>query len=76
MEPTTAPSQPKAADKPKPKPGDKVCPITLTKANPKFSWVIGGQTYEFCCPPCIDEYMLLAKTSPKEVLDPSEYVKK
>lgn len=60
----------------KPKAGEKVCPITMTKANPKFTWIIGGKTYEFCCPPCIDEYVLLAKTSPKEVLDPSEYIKK
>jgi len=60
----------------KPKAGDKICPITMTKANPKFTWIIGGKSYEFCCPPCIDEYVLLAKTSPKEVLDPSEYVKK
>jgi YHS domain-containing protein len=60
----------------KPKAGDKVCPITMTKANPKFTWIIGGKTYEFCCPPCIDEYVLLAKTSPKEVLDPGEYIKK
>lgn len=60
----------------KPKVGDKICPITMTKANPKFTWIIGGKSYEFCCPPCIDEYVLLAKTSPKEVLDPSEYIKK
>ncbi|GMV26732.1 MAG: hypothetical protein AMXMBFR58_27630 [Phycisphaerae bacterium] len=60
----------------KPKAGDKICPITMTKANPKFTWIIGGKTYEFCCPPCIDEYVLLAKTSPKEVLDPSKYIKK
>lgn len=60
----------------KPKAGDKICPITMTKANPKFTWIIGGKSYEFCCPPCIDEYVMLAKTSPKEVLDPSEYVKK
>jgi hypothetical protein len=60
----------------KPKAGDKICPITMTKANPKFTWIIGGKTYEFCCPPCIDEYVLLAKTSPNEVLDPSEYIKK
>lgn len=60
----------------KPKAGDKICPITMTKANPKFTWIIGGKSYEFCCPPCIDEYVLLAKTSPKEVLDPSEYIKK
>ena len=60
----------------KPKAGEKVCPITMTKANPKFTWIIGGKTYEFCCPPCIDEFVLLAKTSPKEVLEPTEYVKK
>ncbi|MBX7104211.1 MAG: hypothetical protein K1X57_09020 [Gemmataceae bacterium] len=60
----------------KPKPGDKVCPITLTKANPKFSWVIGGQTYEFCCPPCVDEFLTTAKEKPAEILPPDEYKKK
>lgn len=44
-----------------PKPGDKICPITLTKANPKFTWIVGGKSYEFCCPPCIDEFVKLAK---------------
>jgi len=60
----------------KPKPGDLLCPITMTKANPKFTWIIGGQTYQFCCPPCIDEFVLLAKESPSEIKAPSEYVKK
>lgn len=60
----------------KPKAGDKICPITLTKANPKFSWVIGGKTYEFCCPPCIDEFVGMAKEKPAEVLEPGEYIKK
>ena len=60
----------------KPKPGDKICPVTLTKASPKFSWVIGGKTYEFCCPPCVDELVALAKEKPDELRDPSEYVKK
>jgi len=60
----------------KPKAGDTICPITLTKVNPKFAWVIGGKTYQFCCPPCIDEFVLLAKESPAEIRDPSFYVKK
>ena len=60
----------------KPKPGDKICPITLTKANPKFAWVIGGKAYEFCCPPCVDEFVALAKESPREVKEPEAYVKK
>jgi hypothetical protein len=60
----------------KPKPGDKVCPITDTKANPKVSWVVGGTTYEFCCPPCVDEFVQTAKDKPTEVKDPEEYRKK
>lgn len=60
----------------KPKPGDKICPVTLTKANPKFSWIIGGKSYEFCCPPCVDEFLALAKESPEEIKDPDFYRKK
>ena len=60
----------------RPKVGDKLCPITMTKANPNFTWVIGGKTYEFCCPPCIDEFLILAKASSSEVLAPEEYIKK
>jgi YHS domain-containing protein len=60
----------------KPKPGDKVCPITLTKANPKFTWTIGGKEYEFCCPPCVDEFVQTAKMHPEEIKEPDDYVKK
>lgn len=60
----------------KPMPGEKICPVTLTKANPKFSWVIGGKTYEFCCPPCVDEFVALAKEKPEEIKDPEAYRKK
>ena len=60
----------------KPKAGDKICPVTLTKANPKCFWVIGGKTYEFCCPPCVDEFVGLAKEKPDEIKDPGEYRKK
>lgn len=60
----------------KPNPGDRLCPISMTKANPKFTWVIGGKSYEFCCPPCVDEFLKTAKTSPSEIKSPEEYVKR
>ncbi|RIK80014.1 MAG: hypothetical protein DCC68_11840 [Planctomycetota bacterium] len=60
----------------KPKPGDKICPVTMTKANPKCTWVVGGKTYEFCCPPCVDEFVKLAKENPNDVKDPDAYVKR
>lgn len=60
----------------KPKPGDRICPITLTKANPRFSWVVGGKKYEFCCPPCVDEFVQSAKEHPEEIKEPQDYVRK
>lgn len=60
----------------KPKPGDKTCPITMTKANPKCVWVVGGKTYEFCCPPCVDEFVKLAKENPQDVKEPGAYIKR
>lgn len=59
-----------------PKPGQKICPISETVSNPKFTWVIGGKTYEFCCIPCIEEFVAQAKEKPDQVKDPAEYVKK
>ncbi|MBA4066565.1 MAG: hypothetical protein C0501_23245 [Isosphaera sp.] len=58
----------------KPKPGDRICPVSLTKANPKFAWVIGGKEYQFCCPPCVDEFVRKAKEKPDEVKPPESYV--
>jgi YHS domain-containing protein len=66
----------KAAHDLKPRPGDPICPITLTKANAKVTWVVGGKTYEFCCPPCVDEFVTMAKEHPEQVKEPGEYVKK
>ncbi len=60
----------------KPKTGEKICPITLTKANPKFSWIIDGKTYEFCCPPCVDEFVTLAKEKPNDLQSPESYRQK
>ncbi|MCX7410417.1 MAG: hypothetical protein NTZ32_20265 [Planctomycetales bacterium] len=59
----------------KPKSGDRICPITLTKANPKFIWIIDGKPYQFCCPPCVDEFVKLAKEQPEEVKVPDTYIK-
>lgn len=66
----------KASHDLKPKLGDKICPITLTKANKQFTWVVGSKSYEFCCPPCVDEFVQLAKEKPEEIKEPGEYVKK
>ena len=65
----------KAAHDLKPKPGDKICPITLTKASPNFTWIVDGKTYEFCCPPCVDEFVQNAKEKPAEIKEPGAYVK-
>ncbi|MFO1045815.1 MAG: hypothetical protein U0941_28875 [Planctomycetaceae bacterium] len=59
----------------KPKSGDRICPVTMTKANPKFTWVIDGKPYQFCCPPCVDEFVKLAKEQPEEVKVPDTYIK-
>lgn len=58
---------------PHPKPGDPLCPVTQTKANPACTWTINGKVYEFCCPPCIDEYVRLAKEQPHQLRDPEEF---
>jgi hypothetical protein len=64
-----------AAHDMKPKVGDRICPITNTKANPKFTWVVDGKPYEFCCPPCVDEFVKLAKEQPDAIKPPETYIK-
>jgi len=59
-----------------PKPGARICPITNTVANAECTWVIGGQEYQFCCPPCIDEFVKRAKENPGEILNAGDYTKK
>jgi hypothetical protein len=54
--------------------GATICPITNTKANPKCTWIVGGKQYAFCCPPCIDEFVKLAKEHPEQIRDPADYV--
>ncbi len=59
-----------------PKPGEKICPVTFTKANPKIEWQVNGKKYLFCCPPCVDEFVRMAKEEPEDVLEPEGYVQK
>ena len=58
-----------------PKPGDKICPISKTKANEEFTWIIDGKSYSFCCPPCIDEFLRSAKEQPDLLKAPETYIK-
>jgi YHS domain-containing protein len=57
-----------------PKPGDLICPVTFTKANPKIEWQVNGKKYLFCCPPCVDEFVRMAKEEPDEVKEPQDYI--
>lgn len=59
-----------------PQTGDRICPITHTKGNPECTWVVNGQKYEFCCPPCVDEFVKLAKSDPDRIQAPDSYIKK
>ncbi len=58
-----------------PKEGDRICPVTKTKANPKFTWIVDGKSYQFCCPPCVDEFVAMAKERPEELKAPDDYIK-
>lgn len=66
----------KVSHNPHPKTGDIICPITKTKANPQCAWIIGGKSYQFCCPSCIDEFITMAKEHPELIKDPEEYIVK
>lgn len=58
------------------KSGEPVCPISETRPDPKLTWIIGGKTYQFCCPPCVAEFVTRAKTAPRSIKAPAAYVKK
>lgn len=56
--------------------GERVCPITRTRANPRFAWTINGKRYLFCCPPCIDEFVKKAKKNTASIPAPESYVQR
>ena len=55
--------------------GARLCPITNTAADARFAWIVGGKTYLFCCPPCVEEFVKQAKDAPKTIRSPGAYVK-
>ena len=57
--------------------GERICPITETKANASFTWWMNGKAYEFCCPPCVEEFVLKAKRGDAVAMKaPEAYVKR
>ena len=58
-----------------PKPGDRTCPVSGFKSDQSVAWVVGGERYAFCCQPCIDEFVLLAKEKPDDVRPAVGYVR-
>ncbi len=65
----------KSAHDPHPVQGDRICPITGTKANAACTWIVAGAEHQFCCPPCIDEFVRWAKEQPEKVQPPASYFK-
>lgn len=58
------------------KPGDKICPVTANKTDPRCHWIVNGQNYEFCCTPCLDKFVKWAKHSPEKIQKPEAYIQK
>jgi hypothetical protein len=58
------------------KPGDKVCPVTKSKALSECAWTVKGQNYEFCCPPCVDKFINWAHFYSDRIKNANEYVYK
>jgi hypothetical protein len=56
------------------KPGDRICPVTDKKANAECAWIVQGQRYEFCCPPCLDTFMGWAHYEESKIKDADTYV--
>ncbi|MSR80665.1 MAG: hypothetical protein EXS11_08055 [Gemmataceae bacterium] len=58
----------------KSKPGDTTCVHSGQKFHVSVvSWIIAGKKYEFCCPECIDEVILIAKNTPEKLKPPEFY---
>jgi hypothetical protein len=58
------------------KTGDKICPVTMNKADSRCQWIVAGKSYEFCCTPCLDKFVKWAKQQPEKIKEPGEYIQK
>ena len=56
------------------RPGDKLCPVTVNKADDKCQWWVNGKEYQFCCPPCLEKFVKQAKETPERIKEPEAYV--
>lgn len=56
-----------------PQAGERICPISNTKASAACTWIIAGEEYQFCCPPCIDEFVARAKQHPQLIKPAEQY---
>jgi YHS domain-containing protein len=56
--------------------GDRLCPVSRIKADSRISWNVMGRTYQFCCSPCIVDFVSLAKKRPEEIVAPENLVSK
>ena len=55
--------------------GGWLCPVASARSEPGFAWVVAGQSYRFCCSPCVDEFVRLAKEQPGRIKPPGAYRK-
>ncbi|MBI1832083.1 MAG: hypothetical protein HYR84_11605 [Planctomycetes bacterium] len=56
--------------------GDRICPITEKKAQAEIAWIVNGQTYQFCCQPCVENFIEWAHNDTAKVKTASDYVYK
>jgi len=54
--------------------GDVVCPVTRAKADTRITWQVNGQIYQFCCSPCITEFVNWAQEYPESIVAPEDLV--
>lgn len=48
--------------------GDVVCPVTGAKADSRITWQVNGKIYQFCCPPCVAEFVSWAQDYPESIV--------
>ncbi len=53
-----------------------LCPVASARSEPGFAWVVAGQSYRFCCSPCVDEFVRRAKEQPNGIKPPDAYWKR
>lgn len=58
----------------KPRKGDYIDPVLLTRADPNRSWIVGGEKYFFCCNQTIEEWVLRARITPMRIKPASEFI--